>query len=123
MILSKHQQVSKVKALKGNYQEPTWGDLDKANLIVNGIKSTNKAQLLSAFGTGAAINDLQLCRNASAHLSKDMVAQVNAAKVRYSETKFVHPSDLIFWVDPASKDFLWKTWVDEMQMISQNAII
>lgn len=122
-VLSQGQQVSTVRVLQGSHLEPTWGDLARANLIANGLDSSNKAQLLSAFGVGLAIKDLQLCRNASAHLNKDLLAQVNVAKVRYSETKFVHPSDLIFWVDPATKDFLWKTWVDEMEVIAQYAII
>jgi len=122
-VLSQGHQVATIIALQGRHLEPSWGDLAKVNLIANGINSTNQAQLVSAFGVGLAIKDLQLCRNANAHLNKDMFAQVNAAKVRYSDTKFVHPSDLIFWVDPATKDFLWKTWVDEMEVISQYAIV
>lgn len=122
-LLSQGNQVSVVRALQSSHLEPTWGDLAKANLIASGINSTNQAQLLSAFGIGLAIRDLQLCRNASAHLHKDLLTQVNAAKVRYTETKFFHPSDLIYWVDPATKDFLWKTWVDEMEVISQYAIV
>src|SRR3546814_8226481 len=76
-----------IRALHGSHLEPTWGDLTKANLIVTGIESTNQVQLLTAFGGGFAIKDLQLCRNASAHLTKDLLRDVNAAKVRYRDRK------------------------------------
>src|SRR3546814_1300568 len=69
-LLAQGKSVSKIRALHGSHLEPTWGDLTKANLIVTGIESTNQAQLLTAFGGGFAIKDLQLCRNASAHLTK-----------------------------------------------------
>jgi hypothetical protein len=122
-MLSEGCQIKKIKTLKGQHQEPTWGDLDKVNRIAVGLNSTNQPQLLTAFGTGLTIKDLQLCRNASAHIHKDMLLQINSAKVRYSETKFLHPSDLIYWVDPKTKSFLWKTWVDEMLLVSQYAIV
>ena len=121
-VLSDGHQVNRIKALKGSHQEPTWGDLNKVNLIASGLNSTNQPQLLSAFGVGLALMDLRLCRNASAHVNKHLIAQINSAKVRYSDTRFVHPSDLIFWVDPTTKDFLWRSWVDEILIISQNAI-
>jgi hypothetical protein len=122
-VLSQGQKVSAVKALQRSHLEPNWGDLTKASLIAAGINSTNQAQLLSALGVGLDITVLQLCRNASAHLNNDMLSQIDAIKVRYSETKYVHPSDFIFWVDPATKDFLWKTWVAEMDVISEFAIV
>src|SRR3546814_7954897 len=89
-LLAQGKSVSKIRALHGSHLEPTWGDLTKANLIVTGIESTNQAQLLTAFGGGFAIKDLQLCRNASAHLTKDLLRDVNAAKVRSEE----HTSEL-----------------------------
>lgn len=121
--LAQGQVIGTIKPLKGSHQEPTWGDLKNLNQIASGLNSSNRSQLLTAFGVGIAIKDLQLCRNASAHMNKDLLAEINAAKVRYSDTKFAHPSDLIFWVNPATKDFLWKTWIDEMLLISQHAII
>src|SRR3546814_13626681 len=119
-ILAQGKSVSKIRALHGSHLEPTWGDLTKANLIVTGIESTNQAQLLTAFGGGFAIKDLQLCRNASAHLTKDLLRDVNAAKVRYSETRAAHPSDLMFWVDRATKAFMWKMCPAEILLIGRN---
>lgn len=120
--LSQRRQVSAVRSLQGSHLEPTWGDLSKANLIVAGINSTNQQPLLRALGAALTIKDLQLCRNASAHLNKDRLAEINRAKVRYSETKLAHPSDMIFWVDPATKYYLWKTWVEEMELVAKYAI-
>src|SRR3546814_1871622 len=82
-LLAQGKSVSKIRALHGSHLEPTWGDLTKANLIVTGIESTNQAQLLTAFGGGFAIKDLQLCRNASAHLTKDLLRdEIGRAHVR-----------------------------------------
>ena len=116
--LSKRKHVRNVIPLQGRHLEPTWGDLDKVNLIATGIASSNQHKLLSAFGLGLTLKDLQLCRNASAHINKDKINEVARARVRYSDTKFNHPSDMIFWVDPLTRDFVWKTWVDEMNSIS-----
>jgi hypothetical protein len=101
--------------------EPTWGDLQKLNLIVMGIGASNGNTLASAFGVAFSIKDLQLCRNSCAHLTVDNIREVQASRVRYSDTNFSHPSELIYWTDPATKDFAWRTWVDEMEMISEFA--
>lgn len=114
--------VSTIKSLGGSHLEPTWGDLTKLNLIVGGIACSNQAQLLSAFGAALALQDLQLCRNASAHLNKGSIADVSAVRVKYQDTRFVHPSDVVFWVDPQTKDYLWKTWIDEIGVVSQLAV-
>jgi hypothetical protein len=114
--------VTTIKALGGRHMEPTWGDLGKLNLIVAGIACSNQAQLLSAFGAALGLKDLQLCRNASAHLHKGTIAEVAAARVKYQDTRFVHPSDAVFWVDPSTKDYLWKTWIDEITLVSTLAV-
>jgi hypothetical protein len=120
--LALRRPINSVRVLSGRHLEPTWGDLTKLNLIVTGIGSTNQSQLLSAFGVGLSITDLQLFRNASAHVNKGIIAEVTASRVRYSNTRFVHPSDTAYWVDPATNDFLWKTWIDEITIISELAI-
>lgn len=108
--------------LAGIYQEPTWGDLGKFNLMAVSLNATNSSQLASAFSCGLVLRDLQLCRNACAHLNRDNIRQIQNARVRYSETKFSHPSDMMLWEDPASKDYVWKTWIEEIEVISQLAV-
>ena len=120
--LAHGRTVRKVKTLAGVYLEPTWGDLSKINRIATGIGSTNHEQLADAFGAGIAILDLQRVRNASAHINRDTIGEVKAARVRYAGTVFAHPSDMMFWIDPSSNDYLWKTWIEEMDVISELAI-
>src|SRR5579872_2831127 len=91
---SQGQALTAIKPLRGSYLEPTWGDLTKLNLIILGLNTSNQARLLSAFGVAATLRDLQTCRNAGAHLSSYGLGEVSAARVRYSSTKFAHPSDM-----------------------------
>ena len=120
--LGNKANITKIKAIKGNYQEPTWGDAVKLNLIVNGMGTSNSSDLVQAFSACLLLKDLQLCRNASAHISQDLIQSVAGAKVRYVSTDFRHPSDLIFWIDPANQSYLWKSWISEMRLVAQLAI-
>ncbi len=120
--LSRNQTVGNVKALSGSYQEPTWGDAIKLNRISSGLQSSNAQTLMSAFSACSVIMDLKLCRNANAHLSSDMINGIRAAQVRYRDTQFKHPSDMMTWVETSTQDYLWKAWVDEVLLISDLAI-
>lgn len=120
-VLAEGGTVRKIKAVKGSHQEPTWGDLNKISRIATGIGPTNESQLLTAFGIGSTLRDLQLCRNACAHINADLINEIGKAKVRYSDTRVLHPSDFIFWIDPNTKNFVWKSWIDEMELISDAA--
>ena len=66
--------------------EPTWGDLKKLNLICSGLNTSNKNQLISAFGSSTVISDLQMCGNANSHFNKDRIDKIILAKVRYTLT-------------------------------------
>lgn len=116
--LAQNQGVGTIRPIAGRYSEPTWGDVGKLNLIVSGLAPSNQQTLLSGFGGVASIKDLQTCRNASAHINGETVADVRAARVRYQHTAFKHPSDAMRWTVPATNDYLWRTWVDEMDLIS-----
>ena len=120
--LAQKRAVVTVKLLPARYLEPTWGDLSKISLIATGMGSSNQAHLISAFGSEIAIIQLQLCRNASAHMNKETAADVTAAQVRYSETRFAHPSDVMFWIDPTTKDYLWRTVIEGIGVISDLAV-
>ncbi|WP_404933716.1 hypothetical protein [Nitratireductor sp. L15S-10] len=112
----------KVKPLSGSHLEHTWGDISKINIVANGLKCSNLQSILNAISLCNRITDLQLCRNASAHLSKDSLISVKKAKVRYSENKFEHPSDMIKWIDPSNNNFLWKSWIEEIEIAAEFAI-
>jgi len=117
-LLAQSKPVTKIKAVKGRHQEPTWGDVGKANLIVAGLAPTNSGTMLSGFAGVTSLKDLQTCRNASAHVCGDTLTMVRAARVRYQDTDFKHPSDVMKWTDPATKDYLWRSWVEEMDIVS-----
>lgn len=112
---------SAIKSVAGRHQEPTWGDVSKLILMVSGLAPTNVSTMLSGFGSATAIKDLQTYRNASAHICSDTLAMVKATRVRYRDTNFKHPSDTMRWTDPTTNDYLWRTWIDEMDLVSDVA--
>lgn len=120
--LARNQRIGSIRPLPANRFEPTWGDLTLINRIVLGLAPSNIGNLLGAFGTSARIRDLQLCRNACAHLTAEMVRRVLAARVRYNSTSVSHPSTLMLWIDPNTNDFVWISWLDEMRLVAQFAV-
>lgn len=120
--ISLRKSVTCIKSLSASYQEHTWGDVNKALMVAAGIGCTNNNDILQGISGCSRIKDLQVCRNASAHICADTINEVNLAKVRYLDNSFKHPSDMISWIDPATRDFLWKSWVDEMDLASDFAI-
>lgn len=119
--LASAQSVGTIRSVAGRHQEPTWGDVTKLVLIVSGLAPSNVATMLTAFGSATAIKDLQTYRNASAHICSDTLAMVTATRVRYRDTHFRHPSDTMKWTDPATNDYLWRTWIDEIDLVSDIA--
>lgn len=120
--LSNNAPITTIRPLAGSHQEHTWGDLSKVNLVASTIGCSNHASILTGLSACVRIQDLQLCRNACAHISRSTLQGVKAAKVRYLDNSFKHPSDMIFWVDPSNLDFLWKSWIDEIKLASDFAI-
>ena len=119
--LASSNPVGNIRPLGGRHLEPTWGDTTKLVLIISGLAPTNVSTMLSAFGSAVSVHDLKTFRNASAHLSGEALAQVRLTRVRYKDTSFRHPSDTLRWTDPATNDFLWRTWIEEMDVISDFA--
>lgn len=114
--------IAQLKSISGDHQEPTWGDLGKANQILSTLRPTNSSQLLSAFGSAVLISDVQTVRNACAHLSRDRLNDIRNMQVRYSQNRFLHPSDSMFWVDPITNDYSWVSWTDEMKLVAMVAV-
>lgn len=120
--LSNNLAINSIRPLIGSHQEHTWGDLSKLNLVASNIGCSNAASILASLSACLRIEDLQLCRNASAHIAKSTLQDVRQSMVRYQNTSFKHPSDMIIWVDPSSSDFLWKSWIDEIELAADFAI-
>lgn len=120
--LSRNHAIGTIRPLSGRHFEPTWGDSEKINRISVGIAASNSSSLASAFGGMLLISDLQKCRNACAHLNLESLAAVTNVRVRYDDTSLRHPSEMMFWSDTDTKDFAWKSWIDEMLLIADYAV-
>jgi hypothetical protein len=120
--LSEGRSIANAKPLTGSHQEHTWGDVTKANKVASSIGCSNSGEILNGLSACLRVRDLQLCRNASAHISHSTIVGINAAKVRYQHNSFKHPSDMMFWVDPNTSDFLWKSWVDEINLAADFSV-
>jgi hypothetical protein len=106
------------KSIKSHLSEPNWGDMDKILNICSGAGFANSSYISACFGLAVRIKDLQLCRNTCAHLTKSQIADFNTSRVRYNENFFMHPSDMMNWVDPETDQKLWDSWCGEMETIT-----
>lgn len=100
--------------------ELTWGDVIKLNPVITAFNPSNSANLLTGLGAVTLLLDLQKFRNANAHITNFTVNEIKSAQVRYTHTKFRHPSDTMFWIDPQTRDYLWKSWIDEIDLIANH---
>lgn len=119
--LSTGSNIGTFRSLAGAHLEPTWGDIDKAIAITAGMGLSNSAQILSALSLSTSIQDLQICRNATAHVGPSLLSRLKTARVRYVDTKILHPTDACLWIDPGTYGYLWDSWVEEMNLIAENA--
>ena len=103
-----------IRPLTKNFLEPTWGDARKINNIVNFVQPSNKATLISGFGLRAISLDIQVVRNACAHISRDRILDIDQIRTKYEDTHFSHPSDALFWTEPSTGNAAWRVWVDEL---------
>jgi hypothetical protein len=120
--LSLGRRPARVRPLRGSFEEPTWGDVSKLIPIITGMAPTNQSVLLGGFSGVDRIKELQIIRNASAHLGKDGVQSVERMRGRYTVNHFRHPSDVIFWCESVGGDVLWDIVVFEMEVISEVVI-
>ncbi|WP_157950416.1 hypothetical protein [Pannonibacter carbonis] len=120
--LSKGEQIKKIHSLSGSHLEHTWGDVVKMHLVTSSIGCSNDKVILSALSVCQRIKDLQICRNSSAHINATTLQAIRGTRVRYLDSKFHHPTDMMYWTDPNTRDFLWKSWIDEMEIFSMISI-
>jgi hypothetical protein len=118
----RNEPINSIRPIGGSHLEPTWGDVSKAPVIVQGIGCTNSVNLIAGLSGTTSLRDLQACRNANAHIGPDTIASVKKIRQRYSDTILRHPSDMALWVDPSVNDFLWMVWSDDMKLASDVAI-
>ena len=106
--------IRNIKPLLGNHLEPTWGDARRINRIISTIQPSNEISLITGFGLRSISLDLQSVRNACSHISSDRINDIVRMKVRYADTYFRHPSDVLFWTEPSTGSEAWRVWIDEL---------
>jgi hypothetical protein len=105
--------------IKSHLSEPNWGDISKVIEICSRANFELSQYFSSCFGLGVRLRDLQLCRNTCAHISKGQLIDFNRSRVRYNNNSFLHPSDMLNWVDPSTGQSVWASWTGEMITISE----
>lgn len=118
----RQEKIPSIIKMANGWVDLAWGDVGKLSLIISGMNVTNKNNLLSSFGAVNHLKTLQKSRNACAHICHYTIEQIKNDRVFYNDNFFIHPSEIMFWTDPASGRFLWKEWVDEIDVISSLAI-
>lgn len=104
-----------IAPISGFHNEPTWGDINRATLIVNALNLTNSGSILSGLGILTFGKDLQIVRNAAAHLSTDRISDIKNLQLKYINTSFRHPTDALFWTEGSTGNDAWEIWIDELR--------
>jgi hypothetical protein len=104
--------------------EPTWGDPDVLLGIVAALAPAN-GPTLSGMCTmaSASAKNLQVIRNAAAHLNSQTTAEVTKRSSSYTTFSMTHPSQALFWVGTASGMYLLSEGVDALKIAAMFAIM
>lgn len=108
-----------IRAIKSHLSEPNWGDVSKVLNICSRIAFDGSSHIMNCFGLANRISDLQLCRNTCSHLTRDQIVDFSRSRVRYRNNSFLHPSDMLRWIDPDTDQALWDSWCGEMLTINE----
>ncbi len=107
--------------LNGHHQEPTWGDFDFIKKCAIAANSISPAMLygsnvLNAFSViGNTPKHFQIVRNASIHLDRFSMAQVQTDVVpSYLITKIRYPTDILSAEDLGSRKKAINMWLDDL---------
>jgi hypothetical protein len=96
--------------------EPTWGDVDVLTKIPTRLRPTNSTKLLAAFSSGhSSAKALQVIRNGAAHDNVQTRHDIDALRSTFLVFPIGHPTQAMFWIEPASKDFLVTHAIDELK--------
>lgn len=99
--------------------EPTWGDVQKAQDVIRVLSPANAAQLISCLGSvSRGPIDVQLVRNAAAHLNQQTFAAVKGLSLYYNAARIRHPAEVATWTEPTSRDFVFIAWANEMRLLA-----
>ncbi|WP_164968630.1 hypothetical protein [Arcobacter sp. F155] len=99
----------------------TWGDTSKLIDAINFLSPHNHNTLITAFGSTAIINDIQLTRNFSAHKNKDTLTNCRGFLLSYNLTNVKSPTDIIWSTHNDTGEFAILCWIFYCQLIADNA--
>lgn len=102
--------------------EPTWGDPNKLNLIINALDLENQDTLASSFGAASYVPHLQTVRNAAAHRHQQNTANVLDLRPYYQVSRLRHPSEALLWLEEQTKSFAFLFWLEDMRMVGDLAV-
>ena len=105
------------------FTEPTWGDAARIIEIVKALNPGNSSVLMAALAGGLnGPKHCQIVRNACAHKNHQTRAAVRGLAPSYIAAPIQSPVDVLSWRDPASNDFAFVSWLDDMRLISELAV-
>lgn len=104
------------------WKEPTWGDTQKLQSIIEKLGPNNKNTLISSFGSTNIISHIQTVRNAAAHRHRQNVGDVMALAPYYSAGPLRHPVEAAFWMEEQYKQPAFLFWLSEMKLVGELAI-
>ena len=103
--------------------EPTWGDAAKIVTIIDALNPANGATLRAYLAGGLpGPKHCQIVRNACAHKSLENKGAVLALSASYLASPITYPTDALTWRDPASMEFAFVGWLDDMRAIAAGAV-
>lgn len=104
-------------------KEPTWGDPNKISDIVTALNPGNKTTLISHLSGGLpGPKHCQIVRNACAHKNHQTKSEVLTLAPNYIATQLIKPIDAITWIDPASNQYAFLSWIEDMKIIAEGAV-
>ena len=116
------QNLNPTKRIKSLREEPTWGDQTKILDSINALRPKNCSSLISAFGLSLrGPKDLQIIRNACAHLNGDSLALVRQIRIYYLSPFLNHPSDLAWQQENKRRQTAFYLWLEDLKLIAEQA--
>lgn len=100
-------------------KEPTWGDVQRIQSIIRVLDPRNASHLVSCFGlVSRGPMHVQIVRNAAAHRNYQTFDNVKSLRRYYNSKPMRHPVEVVIWSEPASRDFAFVDWVDEIRILA-----
>jgi len=103
-------------------KEPTWGDVQKLQLIVAALNPHNQNTLISSFSASTFIKHVHIVRNAAAHRDRQTFGEVLRLVPFYAAYPLRHPVESTLWLDGNQQQPAFLFWLDEMRLVGELAI-